>query len=141
MTEAEFRRLAAAYGGDLGRWPAPSQAEAAGLIRRAPHLAAVLEAEWAFDSRLQGQAPKVTAERMDAAIAHMMEQAMRPPFPLPSGGGDRPSPRWGQVSLALFACALLGFVLGLRSPAHNRAVAKARDVIGVLIDGETATFF
>jgi hypothetical protein len=140
MTEAEFRRLAATYGGDLERWPAPSQAEAVRLIRGAPHLAAVLETEWAFDCRLRALAPRGTDERMEAIVAHVMKRAAQPPFP-PPDAANHSRAGWGHMSLALLACALLGFVLGLRSPAHNSVAAKARDVISAFIDGEAATFF
>jgi hypothetical protein len=69
MTEEEFERLTAAYGGDLERWPKHLRCGAAELARRAPRPGKLLQAEYAFDERLRAAVPEVPLERVDTAMA------------------------------------------------------------------------
>lgn len=138
MTEDEFRRLAATYGGDLARWPTAACGEAAALVRRAPHLEQLLRTELAFDERLRASAPLVAPARVEAAMRAVSGAIVRTASPAVLPAQDR---GWQYARLAFLGCALLGFVIGMQSPAKLFNVTSPQDIIAVLTGGEDAALF
>jgi hypothetical protein len=68
MTETEFRRLAAAYGADVARWPDRARARAE-VVAGEAWAAAILNEAAAFDDLLRPPQPAIEAHRVDRAIA------------------------------------------------------------------------
>jgi hypothetical protein len=124
MTEDEFRRLASTYGGDLGRWPASLQREAAALAGVLQYNRE-LQAELAFDERIDAIAPDVSMARADVVAAAVARTIAR----------SREIMAWRALIPAAFALSLLGFVVGLAvSPAFIQA-SQPQDTIVLLLSG------
>jgi hypothetical protein len=137
MTEGEFRRLAAAYGGDLARWPELRREEAAALMRRAPQLGAVLHAELAFDERVRTAAPDVTWQRADAVMEGVAGAIARS-----QGAAASRQPQLRRaVPFAFAVCALAGFALGFLVSSGIFQADPPQDVFAFLAaDGGAPAF-
>jgi hypothetical protein len=130
MTEEEFKRLAAAYGGDLARWPEHLRSEAAAAARHVPHLGSLLQREYAFDECLHAAAPEVMAERADAAIAAVAGAIARQ-----QGAAGYRSRLWRAAPLAFAVCAVLGFTLGFAMSSMVSPETPPQDAIAFLAGG------
>lgn len=130
MTEEEFELLAAAYGGDLARWPEQVRGEAAAMARRVPRLGGLLQTECAFDERIGGEAPEVTADRAGAVMAAVTRAVAR----------EREAAAyrlelWPAAPLAFAVCAILGFALGFAMSGTLSQGGPPQDAIAFLTGG------
>ena len=112
MTRERFEELAAAYGGDIARWPAPWREEAALLVASAPAFAhAVLARESALDGLLDEQArapaPAALIERIVTSAPQRRARRTWSLWLAPAGLGA-----------ALTAVAVCGVMLGAQFGAH-----------------------
>ena len=123
MTKDEFEELAAAYGGEIARWPAAQRDEAALLAAAEPDFArAVLEREARLDAALD-ELPRAVAS------AALFEQIVA------TAPAVRRRPRWrlwlapAGLSAALAGVAaagvLLGVQLGERSSVNTEVSAQS----------------
>ncbi len=103
MTEQEFRRLAAAYGEDLSRWPPDSRAQAARLAKR-PELSRVLREAGLTDDLVSAALPKTDEER----VAQLIERTM---MALPRQ--DVPPARMRRLGVGFAAANLFAAVIGI----------------------------
>ena len=120
MTAARFTGLVDAYGGDLARWPADSQAPARNFLRRHPRYARELAAAAELDAALVASRPPPAGPQLAAAI-----RARRAAVPVSASVPVlvplRPSPmvRW--------AAGLVTFVLGALVGASDGALVSVAD--------------
>ena len=114
MTAARFTGLVDAYGGDLARWPADSQAPARNFLRRHPRYARELAAA-------------IRARRAAVPVPPPVPASVPVLVPL------RPSPavRWAAVlgtpPWAALAAGLVAFVVGALVGASDGALVSVAD--------------
>jgi hypothetical protein len=126
MTPDRFAELAAAHGGDIGRWPQDlREAARAALAADPSRLGAVLAAEAGLD-RLLDLAP---AQSADAALMGRLLDAA--PKPRRSGRAW-----WAGLAagLGLAAAAVAGVAVGVASGAADRLDRRADAILAAAYD-------
>lgn len=125
MTEERFEELAAAWGGDVARWPEAERDAAALFLAASPDVArAILAREGALDAALDAL-PRFPAP--GALFERIVESAATP--------AARRRQRWGGwllpagLSATLAAATAAGLILGAQLGAHT----------GGATEGATAT--
>lgn len=126
MTPDRFTELAAAHGGDIGRWPQDlREAARAALAADPSRLGAVLAAEAGLD-RLLDLAP---AQSADAALmGRLLDAAPQP---------RRPRGAWWAglaAGLGLAAAAVAGVAVGVASGAGDRLDRRADAILAAAYD-------
>lgn len=112
MTDARFRDLADAFGGDIAKWPDEDRDAARALLSRSPEIASVLQEAAAFDTLLDGfmaeaeYVPQASVE--DAALRQAGRFDIRSFLSTlwPFGG------LW-QPAAGLVAASAAGFIVGI----------------------------
>ncbi|KSB88696.1 hypothetical protein AS593_19875 [Caulobacter vibrioides] len=126
MTPDRFAELAAAHGGDIGRWPQDLREAARAALAVDPHgLGAVLAAEADLD-RLLDLAP---AQAVDAALmGRLLEAAPRP---------RRSANAWWAglaAGLGLAAATVAGVAVGVASGQGDRLDRRADAILAAAYD-------
>lgn len=126
MTPDRFAELAAAHGGDIGRWPQALREAARAALAADPHgLGAVLAAEADLD-RLLDLAP---AQSVDAAlIGRLLEAAPKP---------RRSANAWWTglaAGLGLAVATVAGVAVGVASGAGERLDRRADAILAAAYD-------
>ena len=114
MTAARFTGLVDAYGGDLARWPADSQAPARNFLRRHPRYARELAA--AIRAR---RAAVPVPPPVPASVPVLVPLR---PSPVVRSVAVRGTPPW-----AVLAAGLVAFVLGALVGASDGALVSVAD--------------
>ncbi len=121
MTPDRFAELAAAHGGDIGRWPQELREAARAALAAQPHaLGAVLAAEADLD-RLLDLAPAQTADA--ALMGRLLEAAPRP---------RRSASVWWAglaAGLGLAAATVAGIAVGVASGQGERLDRRADAIL------------
>lgn len=128
MDRARFNDLAAAYGGDLERWPAKDRAGARALLAEEPGLQRTLDEAEGLD-RLLDAAP-------EPAFSGMLRERILSQGPRVDRGW-RSARRW-MAGAGLAAACALGVLLGSTYSAAllNDPVAEALAQTGTSFDSE-----
>lgn len=111
MTEAEFRRLAEAWGADIARWPADRMA-AARAVADEPWAAAILEGEAGVDGLFAPLRGEVAGDRVGRAVAGVLAR-IEAPGRTGSAAGFL---RWLLPAAGFAAAGALGVMLALNVP-------------------------
>jgi hypothetical protein len=131
MTLEEFRRLAAAWGGDVERWPAAARADAARLVERSAEAAALVADAGRLDSVLVAARPSIADERTERLIGRVATAVAAASAQAPRPGLLR---RWLMPATSFASAALVGIGLGFGLPIAP-AVSGAELVTTVVIEG------
>lgn len=126
MTPDRFAQLAAAHGGDVGRWPQDIREAARAALAADPHgLGAVLAAEADLD-RLLDLAP---AQAADAVLLGRLLEAA--PKPRRSASGW-----WAGLAagLGLAVATVAGVAVGVASGAGERLDRRADAILAAAYD-------
>lgn len=155
MTLDRFRSLAAAYGGDIARWPPALRDEGRSLLAADPQAAEILAAERGVDALLDQAVPRIEEERTQELIARTLRAtdprlAGRLPA-RPSRQADRARPRpWAVIprlgdlarhlvpAACLATAAAMGIAIGLESGLRFEASPMREAVFALLIEGTPA---
>lgn len=111
MKISAFRRLAAAYGADLTRWPEAQQAEARRLLVSSAEAQALLQAEAALDTALAKlllpQPDATDLARLQAGITTRLDAPKHQPYRRPA------LPRWSWLWAGASGMVAAGVAVGL----------------------------
>jgi hypothetical protein len=126
MTLDDFAMLLDRHGSDPAQWPDPERQRALALLARSPEAAGMFERHRRFEALFaaaQIPDPPSTARIVARATARRPRHRLFPWAIRPHGGW-----RLGWPQLAgLAACLLVGFVVGILTPAEHDAAAEFAD--------------
>lgn len=131
MSVEEFGALAAAWGADVARWPAETQARARALAAVSPTAAALLIDAGRLDRAIASARPVVAAARSDALVGRIATT-------LAAEAAQRTARRrwrtWFMPATSLASAAVIGIGLGLAQPV-TPPMTGAEYLTALLIDG------
>lgn len=115
LTMAAFRRLAAAYGADLARWPEAQREEAQALLAHMPEAQNWLRREAGLDAALARLALPAPGEadlaRLRAGVAARLATPPQRRSWIPA------LPRWSWLTAGAGSAVAAGLMVGLLSAA------------------------
>lgn len=131
MTVEEFGALAAAWGADVGRWPAETQDRARALAAVSPTAAALLIDAGRLDRAIASARPVVAPARSDALVGRIATT-------LAAEAAQRTARRrwrtWFMPATSLASAAVIGVGLGLAQPV-TPPMSGAEYLTALLVDG------
>ena len=131
MTVEEFGALAAAWGADIGRWPAEARERAEALASVSPSAAALLVEAGRLDRAISSARPVVAPARSDALVGRVATA-------LAAEAAERAARRrwrtWFMPATSLASAAVIGVGLGLAQPV-TPPMTGAEYLTTLLIDG------
>jgi hypothetical protein len=125
---AEFRRMVAAYGADLARWPDELREPACALLAESAEARELSAAERGLDQVLQDYSPLPLEPALERRLNEIPLRARR-------GIRFRPRALWAPA-LGWAAAALCGVWLGTAYPDDESA--EASDDVPVAVAGDDA---
>jgi len=135
MTLEELERMAAAWGGDISRWPESTRAPAQQLAHIAQGEAILAEAQH-LDRLLTQAAPDAAPDRVDRAIRGVITRLAAE---TPRAALADLLPRW-LIPAAGLACAVaLGVLIGVAEPLlADNPPDDLRNVLTSIFDAGTS---
>lgn len=131
MTLEEFRRLSAAWGGDVERWPAATRADAARLLERSSEAASLVAEAGRLDGVLVAARPRIADERAERLIGRVATAVAAASAEAPRQSWLR---RWFMPATSFASAAIVGVGLGLGLPVAP-AMSGAEIVATVVVEG------
>jgi hypothetical protein len=135
MTIEEFSALAAAWGGDVSRWPAGRRAPALALVSGSPAAADLLADAALLDHAIASARPMVALARSDALVGRV---ATAVAAETTTTAARRRWRTWFMPATSLASAALIGVGLGLAQPV-TPPMTGAEYLTTLLIDGAPAS--
>ena len=138
MTLDEFRALADAWGGDVGRWPDHLRAAAATLAETSEAQKILAEAQ-RIDALIMAARPEPSAQRAAAAmltVAVKIDAERSDASRAADRGIASGLPWWAAAAASIAVAAVVGGWLGFEKPPHTWRGLDQQTVLTMILNEE-----